>query len=78
MAMSEEFKAYPWKEAKIVGIPARDGATIYARIYEPAADKKNGAAVFFVHGAGYLQNVHYWWSSYFREYMFNNLLADKG
>ncbi|MBR2648731.1 MAG: S9 family peptidase [Sediminibacterium sp.] len=78
MAMSEEFKAYPWKEAKVVGIPARDGATIYARIYEPAADKKNGAAVFFVHGAGYLQNVHYWWSSYFREYMFNNLLADKG
>jgi dipeptidyl aminopeptidase/acylaminoacyl peptidase len=78
MAMSDEFKGYAWKEAKVVGIPARDGATIYARIYEPAADKKNGAAVFFVHGAGYLQNVHYWWSSYFREYMFNNLLADKG
>lgn len=34
--------------------------------------------MIFVHGAGYLQNVHYWWSSYFREYMFNNLLADKG
>jgi len=31
-----------------------------------------------VHGAGYLQNSHKWWSSYFREYMFHNLLADKG
>jgi len=31
-----------------------------------------------VHGAGYLQNAHKWWSSYFREYMFNNLLCDKG
>lgn len=78
LSMSEEFKKYDWKEAKVTTIPARDGQSIYARIYEPAASKKNGAAVFFVHGAGYLQNVHYWWSSYFREYMFNNLLVDKG
>lgn len=78
LSMSEEFKKYNWKEPKVTTIPASDGQPIYARIYEPAPDKKNGAAVFFVHGAGYLQNVHYWWSSYFREYMFNNLLADKG
>src|SRR5690606_25189161 len=31
-----------------------------------------------VHGAGYLQNVHRGWSSYFREYMFHNLLTDLG
>lgn len=78
LSMSDEFKKYNWKEPKVTTIPARDGQSIYARIYEPAADKKNGAAVFFVHGAGYLQNVHYWWSSYFREYMFNNMLTDKG
>jgi len=78
LSMSDEFKKYDWKEAKVTTIPARDGQSIYARIYEPTAEKKNGAAVFFVHGAGYLQNVHYWWSSYFREYMFNNLLVDKG
>lgn len=77
-ATSDSFKTYPWRETKIFTIAARDGKNIYARIYEPAAGKKNGAAVIFVHGAGYLQNVHYWWSSYFREYMFNNLLADKG
>jgi len=34
--------------------------------------------VIFVHGAGYLQNVHRWWSYYFHEFMFNNLLADNG
>ncbi|MCZ2338815.1 MAG: prolyl oligopeptidase family serine peptidase [Chitinophagales bacterium] len=25
-----------------------------------------------------MQNAHKWWSSYYREYMFHNLLADKG
>jgi acetyl esterase/lipase/uncharacterized membrane protein len=75
---SPEFNAYAWREPKMVTIPAIDGATIYGRLYEPEAGKKNGAAIVFVHGAGYLQNVHYWWSSYFREYMFNNLLTDKG
>ena len=34
--------------------------------------------VIFVHGAGYAQNVHNWWSSYYREYMFDHLLASKG
>ncbi len=77
-AMSDEFKAYPWRAPNVISFTARDGANVYARIYEPAADKKNKAAVLFVHGAGYLQNVHYWWSSYFREYMFNNLLTDLG
>ena len=77
-AMSDEFLKYPWRENKIFTITARDGQPVYARIYEPKAGTKNNAAVIFVHGAGYLQNVHYWWSSYSREYMFNNLLADKG
>ena len=76
---SDEFKAYPWRENKIFTITARDGQPIYARLYEPKAGTKNNAAVIFVHGAGYLQNVHYGWSNnYPREYMFNNLLADKG
>lgn len=77
-AVTDEFKAYPWRDPKIITIPARDGQQIYARLYEPTKAKNNKAAVIFVHGAGYLQNVHYWWSSYFREYMFHNLLADQG
>jgi dipeptidyl aminopeptidase/acylaminoacyl peptidase len=49
---------------------------VYARLYKPSSP--NGAAVIFVHGAGYTQNAHKWWASYFREYMFHNLLADRG
>lgn len=77
-AVTDEFKSYPWRDPKMITIPARDGQQIYARLYEPTKAKNNKAAVIFVHGAGYLQNVHYWWSSYFREYMFHNLLADQG
>jgi dipeptidyl aminopeptidase/acylaminoacyl peptidase len=77
---TETWRAYPWREAEIVTIPASDGAEVPARIYRPETRgvEPNGAAVFFVHGAGYLQNVHRWWSSYFREYQFHNLLADRG
>ena len=77
-AMTDEFTSYAWRDTKVFTIPAKDGAQIYARVFDPANGKKNNAAVIFVHGAGYLQNVHYWWSSYFRETMFNNLLADQG
>lgn len=75
---SEEFKAYPWRDPALVTFKAADGADVPARLYTPDPAKKNGAAVIFVHGAGYLQNVHKWWSSYFREYMFHNLLTDMG
>lgn len=75
-SLTEEFKSYAWRDPEVTTIKARDGADIYTRVYRPA--NPNGAAVIFVHGAGYLQNAHKWWSSYFREYMFHNLLADKG
>lgn len=75
---SDGFKAYNWREPGLVKFPAEDGAQVPARLYLPDPAKKNGAAIVFVHGAGYLQNVHKWWSSYFREYMFHNLLADLG
>jgi dipeptidyl aminopeptidase/acylaminoacyl peptidase len=72
------FKSYKWMDPEIVNFTAKDGASVPATLYKPALDKKNGAAVIFVHGAGYLQNVHYWWPSYFREYMFHNFLVDNG
>ena len=71
-----EFKRYDWHEPEMVTFSAEDGANVHARLYKP--ENPNGAAVIFVHGAGYLQNVHYWWSGYFREYMFNNMLMAKG
>ena len=73
---TDAFNAYPWREPQLVTIPTRDSQTIYARLYKPIS--ANGKSVVFVHGAGYLQNAHKWWSQYFREYMFHNLLADKG
>jgi len=75
-SLSAEFKSYTWHEPEVTTFKARDGADVYTRIYKP--EKPNGAAVIFVHGAGYLQNAHKWWSSYFREYMFHNLLVEKG
>ena len=77
-AQSDEFKTYPWRDPELVTFTARDGALVYARLYKPATPHPNKPTVLFVHGAGYLQNAHKWWSSYFREYMFNNLLADNG
>lgn len=77
-AQSEEFKSYPWRDPEVITFTAADGAAVYARIYKPANAQPGKPAVLFVHGAGYLQNAHKWWSSYFREYMFNNLLADNG
>jgi dipeptidyl aminopeptidase/acylaminoacyl peptidase len=75
-----EWLTYPWIEPEIVRFPARDGAQVPARIYRPSdvGAEPNGAAVIFVHGAGYLQNVHNFWSSYFREYMFHHFLASYG
>ncbi len=75
---SEAFNQYPWRVPELITIPARDGAQVYARLYKPDRPHPGKPAVIFVHGAGYLQNAHKWWSSYFREYMFHNLLADQG
>lgn len=72
------FKSYPWKEPELIQITARDGAKIPARLYRPEKPHPSRPAVIFVHGAGYLQNAHKWWSSYFREYMFHNLLTEQG
>ena len=73
-----EFFSYSWTEPPIVHVPARDGAQVPARLYKPAKWRAGGPAVLFVHGAGYLQNVHRWWSSYSREYMFHHLLMERG
>lgn len=75
---TKAFDAYPWIDPQVISFKASDGVNVFARIYEPEASKKNGAAVLFVHGAGYLQNAHHYWSNYYREYMFHHLLRDKG
>jgi dipeptidyl aminopeptidase/acylaminoacyl peptidase len=73
-----EFFAHDWIDPAIINFKARDGATVYGRIYKPTNWRRGGPAVLFVHGAGYLQNVHHWWSQYYREYMFHHLLMESG
>lgn len=73
-----EFFNYNWIDPPIVGFRARDGATVYGRLYKPANARPGGPAVLFVHGAGYLQDVHKWWSTYYREHMFHHLLMERG
>jgi dipeptidyl aminopeptidase/acylaminoacyl peptidase len=75
---TEAFKQYNWREPAVITFKSQDKQNIYARLYQPEVTKKNGAAVIFVHGAGYLQNAHNYWSTYHREYMFHNLLTDLG
>ncbi|RLD36751.1 MAG: S9 family peptidase, partial [Bacteroidetes bacterium] len=77
-SLSEDFSAYKWRIPEFITFTARDGANVHARLYRPENPGNKGPAVIFVHGAGYLQNAHQWWSSYFREYMFHNLLVDQG
>lgn len=77
-AMSDAWKAYPWRDPEVITFEARDGAQVHARVYKPANPKPGMPAVVFVHGAGYLQNAHKWWSSYYHEFMFHNMLADHG
>ncbi len=75
---TEAFDTYPWRTPEYITFEAEDGAVVYARLYRPAAPDKQGPAVVFVHGAGYLQNAHKWWSDYSHEYQFHNFLVDNG
>lgn len=71
------YEAYKWREPSVVTFKGSDGKDVYARVYAPEKEN-NKAAVIFVHGAGYLQNAHNYWSNYYREYMFHNMLVDNG
>ena len=75
---TSEFRSYSWKVPEFIKFKASDGTMVPARLYKNSNPVKNGPAVIFVHGAGYLQNAHRWWSSYSHEYMFHNFLVDNG
>jgi dipeptidyl aminopeptidase/acylaminoacyl peptidase len=77
-----EWRGFSWIDPKVITFKARDGLDVYARLFTPEMIGARRAparpGVVFVHGAGYLQNAHRYWSTYFREYMFHNLLASRG
>jgi len=81
-----EYKSMSWISPEIVTIPSThvDGV-IYAKVYRGGAHggavgeaPRAGPAVMFIHGAGYLQNVHLRFPYYFREQMFHNFLVQHG
>ena len=74
------FSKLAWCQPKFIEIPSRDGKQIKSKIYLPTGfDKtKKYPMVIFVHGAGYLQNTINGWNNYYREFMFNELLTQKG
>ena len=79
---TDAWRAFKWIDPKVITYKARDGVDVHARLFTPemigARRDPSRPAVIFVHGAGYLQNAHKYWSTYFREYMFHNLLASRG
>lgn len=79
---TEEWRSFRWVDPQVLTYKARDGANVYARLYTPemvgARRDPSRPGVIFVHGAGYTQNAHKYWPSYYREYMFHHLLASRG
>jgi dipeptidyl aminopeptidase/acylaminoacyl peptidase len=77
-----EWRSFKWADPQVLTFKARDGVDVPARLYTPemlgARRHPLRPGVVFVHGAGYAQNAHKYWSSYYREFMFHNLLASRG
>jgi len=71
------YQNYSWTIPEVISFKGKDDVNVYARLYK-SMETNNKPAVIFVHGAGYLQNAHNYWSNYYREFMFHNLLKDNG
>ncbi|MDP6537284.1 MAG: prolyl oligopeptidase family serine peptidase [Gammaproteobacteria bacterium] len=77
--ISDEFDSVDWAQPEFVEIPSSHVADpIHSRVYTPDDANSSRPAVVFIHGAGYLQNAHQGWSSYFREFMFHSFLVQQG
>ncbi|MDZ7772819.1 MAG: prolyl oligopeptidase family serine peptidase [Balneolaceae bacterium] len=78
----ERFRAIDWQREDYLRFTGRDGETeISMSVLEPhnMQPGQKYPVVVFVHGAGSLQNVYKGWSnSYYREYMFHQMLNANG
>ena len=75
------YRAIDWIRPEIVQVPGRHGqGVVWGKFYGPKTLQpgRKYPVVLFVHGAGYLQNVHARYPTYFREQMFHNLLVQHG
>ncbi len=76
-----DYRARSWLTPQFVTVPSTHGAGgIAGKLYRPTTltPGKKYPLVLFVHGAGYLQNVHRRFPYYFREQMFHNFLVQQG
>ena len=78
LSTTEFFRNFSWHDPELITFRSRDNIDIYARLYRPQKWHPSKPSIIFIHGAGYLQNAHKGWSSYFREYMFHNFLMEHG
>lgn len=74
------YRQYELQPPEYVWYPSTHGDfQIPAKLYRARGDGAGrGAAVIFVHGAGYTQDVHEGYPYYFREQLFHNLLTAQG
>jgi dipeptidyl aminopeptidase/acylaminoacyl peptidase len=75
------YKEMTWPEPAFVQVPStHQPRPIWSKLYLPKGDAPASGrpAVLFIHGAGYTQDVHLRWPYYFREQLFNHLLASQG
>lgn len=75
---TEDYRALAIQAPQNITFKGMDKTDVYARLYTPKSEKDKKAAVIFVHGAGYLQNAHRYWSTYYHEFLFHQLLIDSG
>jgi len=75
-----EFLSMRWNEPRFIDVPSRDGKKIKTKVYLPVNfdKRKKYPMVMFIHGAGYLQNTINGWNNYHREFLFNQMLTQKG
>lgn len=74
---TQDYKRFPRVDPALVSFTGFQSETVHARLYQPIQSAKK-SAIIFIHGAGYLQNAHHYWSSYYREYLFHQLLVQQG
>ncbi len=87
--ITPKFVDIPSKDGKVIKskiyLPAEHSAASSATANQRSANQRSNQTgakkypmVIFVHGAGYLQNTINGWNNYYREFMFNEMLAQKG
>ncbi|MCB1608274.1 MAG: S9 family peptidase [Xanthomonadales bacterium] len=77
---TDAYRQFQFQQPEFIWFPSSHGDfQIPAKFYPARGEGKGrGAAVIFVHGAGYTQDVHQGYPYYFREQMFHNLLTEQG